>query len=197
MINSDNKEKKAALDIAKNKKRIFDQTASMHFKLSDRYHTFETIEDAVEIIASVIMCGLTFFDYEKFIGSSPDKATVVIGAISIFLFAFTLVKQRLAHSQLSEKHKLAGKLYSQAKLDITARITDWDTGEATDKYILDYINEHYDSLNELPQIPEREFNRLKHWHQSKVEMSKFLDTHQNEFWLICKIKFRFKKFREK
>ena len=142
MNNGDIIEKKTALDIARNKKRIFDQMASMHFKLSDRYHAFETAEDAVEIIVSVVLCGLTFFDYEKYMGSSPDQITIVIGIVSIFLFAFTLIKQKLAHSQLSEKHKLAGKMYSQAKLDISAKIIDWNLNETTDKYILDYISEH-------------------------------------------------------
>jgi len=54
-----------------------------------------------------------------------------------------------------------------------------------------YLDDHYSTLNDLPQIPEKHFPRLKHAHQSKVEFSKFLDNHQNDFWLICRIKFRF------
>ena len=82
-------------------------------------------------------------------------------------------------------------MYAQAKLDIATKIAEWKATEVSTEDILNYINSHYSSLNELPQIPEKHFNRLKHLHQSKVEMSKFLDTHKNDFWLICKIKFRF------
>ena len=54
--------KKAGLDVAYNKKRIFDQMASMHFRLSDEYKRLASIEDAIEIIISVALCGITFLD---------------------------------------------------------------------------------------------------------------------------------------
>ena len=85
----------------------------------------------------------------------------------------------------------------QISEEITSKIYEWSINCVSDKYILDYINEHYSSLNELPQIPEKQFNKLKHWHQSKIEMSKFLDEHKNDFWLFCKIKFWFRNFRRK
>ncbi len=190
-------ESRSALDFAYQKKRIFDQMASMHFRLSDRYRFYTRAEDTFEIISSVLLCGLTFFDYEKYTELSASASTAYVGVISILIFAFTLIKQKLSFSQLSEKHNIAGKMYSQAKLDITSKIYEWSINCVSDKYILDYINEHYSSLNELPQIPEKQFNKLKHCHQSKIEMSKFLDEHKNDFWLFCKIKFWFRNFRRK
>ena len=59
--------------------------------------------------------------------------------------------------------------------------------------ILSYIKEHYKTLNDLPQIPEKHFAKLKHAHLSKVAFSKFLDSHEKDFWIICKIKFHFNK----
>ena len=89
-------------------------------------------------------------------------------------------------------------MYSQAKLDIASRIAEWNISDASTKDILSYIDSHFSSLNELPQIPEKHFNRLKHMHQSKVEMSKFLDSHKKDFWVICRLKFRFsRKVEEK
>ena len=41
------------------------------------------------------------------------------------------------------------------------------------------------SLNELPQISEKHFNRLKHIHRSKVEMSEFLDSYKKNFELFA------------
>ncbi len=105
-----------------------------------------------------------------------------------------LVKQRLNHKQLYEKHQLAGKMYARAKLDISSKLIKWQENEAetSDTEILEYMDSHYTTLNDLPQIPERHFNRLKHNHQYKVAFSKYLDSHQDDFWLICKIKFRLK-----
>ncbi|MFB0919923.1 MAG: hypothetical protein QMB62_03435 [Oscillospiraceae bacterium] len=182
---------KTALEIANSKKRIFDQMASMHFKLSDEYKRLASIEDAVEIFVSVVLCGITFLDFQKYFDIAIEKSTLIIGYISIFLLAFTLIKQRLGHKQLCEKHQIAGKMYSHAKLNIVSKITEWNAEPVPVEEIIKYIDDHFSSLNELPQIPERHFNRLKHLHQSKVEMSKFLDSHRNDYWLICIIKFRF------
>lgn len=184
-------EKKTGLDIADNKKRIFDQMASMHFRLSDEYKFFASMEDAIEIIVSVILCGITFLDYQAYFNISVEKPMLIVGVVSIFLLAFTLIKQSVGHKQLSEKHQIAGKMYSQAKLDIASKIAEWSTLSTSDEDVLNYIDSHFSSLNELPQIPEKQFGRLKHWHQSKVEMSEFLESHRNDFWFICKIKFRF------
>ena len=184
-------DKKTGLDVAKSKKSVFDLMASMHFRLSDEYKYYSSIEDAIDIIVSVLLCGITFLDYQEYFNITIQQPTLIVGLISIFLFAFTLIKQGIGHKQLCEKHQLAGKMYSQAKLDITSKIAEWSTKEVSTKEVLDYINSHFSSLNDLPQIPEKHFNRLKHLHQTKVEMSKFLDSHRNDFWLICKIKFRF------
>lgn len=183
-----------AIEMAKTKKRVFDQTASMHFKLSDEYKIKYTVEDALEIIISITLCGVTFLDCEKYFHISEEISTLVMGFATIFLLAFTLVKQRLNHKQLYEKHRLAGKMYVQAKLDIASKLIKWqeDRTETRDTDILDYMDNHFTTLNDLPQIPERHFNRLKHSHQRKVAFSKYLDSHQNDFWLICKIKFRLK-----
>ena len=161
-------DKSAGLDIANNKKRIFDQMASMHFRLSDEYKHFACIEDAIEIIVSVALCGITFLDFQEYFNITIQKPTLIVGCISIFLLAFTLIKQSVGH-----------------------KIAEWKATEVSTEDILNYIDSHFSSLNDLPQIPEKHFNRLKHWHQVKVEMSKFLDAHKNDFWLICKIKFRF------
>lgn len=182
-----------SIEMAESKKKIFDQTASMHFKLSDEYKCKYIIEDAVEIIASIVLCGVTFLDCEKYFHISDDISTLIIGFTSIFLLAFTLIKQCLNHKQLHEKHQIAGKMYAQAKLDITSKIVEWRSGEVNDTEILEYINSHFASLNELPQIPEKHFNRLKHAHQYKVAFSKFLNSHQNDLWIVCRIKFWLKR----
>ena len=183
--------KKAGLDVAYNKKRIFDQMASMHFRLSDEYKRLASIEDAIEIIISVALCGITFLDYQEYFNITIQRPTFIVGCISIFLLAFTLIKQGVGHKELCEKHQIAGKMYSQAKLDIASKIAEWNISDTSTKDILNYIDSHFSSLNELPQIPEKHFNRLKHMHQSKVEMSKFLDSHKKDFWVICRLKFRF------
>ena len=63
--------------------------------------------------------------------------------------------------------------------------------------ILLYIQNHCQNINNLPQIPENEFAKLKHEHQHKIAFSKFLDTHKESCWYCCKIKFFFKSIQFK
>lgn len=186
-------ENEKAIEIARKKKNGFDQMASMHFLLSDKYLFRSKVEDTIEIVISVALCGVTFLDYEKFLGCKSNWPILVMGFISIFLLAFTLIKQRLDYKKLSEKHNLAGKMYSRAKLDLNAKISEWEIMETESEDILQCCNNRFLELNELPQIPEKEFIRLKHAHQSKVEFSKFLDTHKRDCLLMCKFKFWFGK----
>lgn len=69
--------KKAGLDVAYNKKRIFDQMASMHFRLSDEYKRLASIEDAIEIIISVTLCGITFLDYQEYFNITIQRPTFI------------------------------------------------------------------------------------------------------------------------
>ena len=185
-------DKKTILDLANKKKKGFDQMASIHFNLSDKYKRFSSIEDAIEIIVSVLLCGVTFLDCEKYFHIPSNISSLIIGFVSIFLLAFTLIKQNLGHKELCEKHQLAGKLYAKAKLDLSARINKWEITAVSDNEVLAYLDDHYTALNDLPQIPEKYFAYLKHAHQTKVEFSKFLDRHPNDFLWVCKLKFRFR-----
>lgn len=190
-----------SIDLAKKKKKDFDQMASLHFKLSDKYKLFSSIEDALEIVVSVFLCGITFLDCEQYFHISPSASSLAIGFVSIFLFAFTLIKQHLGHKELCEKHQLAGKMYANAKLDLSAKIKEWVIMSGADDDVLSYLEDHYTTLNDLPQIPEKYFASLKHAHQTKVEFSKFLDRHPSDFLWVCKLKFRlgiesFRKQRE-
>ena len=81
-------------------------------------------------------------------------------------------------------------MYAKAKLDLTAKIKEWDLNPVTDDTVLAYLEDHYTALNDLPQIPEKHFASLKHAHQTKVEFSKFLDRHPSDFLWVCKLKFR-------
>ena len=183
-------DKKAILDLANKKKKVFDQMASMHFKLSDKYKLFSNTEDTIEIVISVLLCGVTFLDCKQYFHIPSNTSSLIIGFVSIFLLAFTLIKQNLGHKELREKHQLAGKMYAKAKLDLAAKIKEWDLKPVSNDEILAYLDDHYAALNDLPQIPEKHFAYLKHAHQTKVEFSKFLDRHPNDFLWVCRLKFR-------
>ena len=183
----------SALDYAKQKKRIFDQMATMHFKLHDKYKNYSTIETVIEILISIILCGCTFLDLNILFPQIRIESSLIAGLTSIGLFAYTFVKQALGHDKKSEKHYNAGKLFSKAKLDLNNKIVEWESSQSSDKEIFNFISNRYEIINDQPQIPEKYFAKLKHYHQEKVEFSKFLDEHRREFYPICKIKFRMSK----
>lgn len=182
---------KDSLEYAHKKKRVYDQMTSMHFTLSDKYERMSKIEDTIEIVLSVFLCGLTFCDFGKLGWGQLKNPTLIIGLTSIILFAFTLVKQRLDHKKRSEQHYQAGKMYAHAKLEVDSKIKVWELQEVDELEVVQYFQSSFSELNELAQIPEKEFTKLKHAHQTKVEFSKFLDTHKKDYLWVCKLKFRF------
>lgn len=174
----------SAIDQAKKKKNIFDMMVSMHCKLRDKYNRWNVLFDCLEVLTSVILCGITFYSF-------PDNISFYLGIASILLFALTLIKQRLNLKKKAERHHLAGKLYLAARLDLEQQIGIWvENSEEQDK-ILIYIREKYRELSEATPIPEKMFHKLKHHHQYKVEFSKFLDKNKSSPWIICKLKFLF------
>ena len=179
------------LERAKDRRRVFDQMTSMHFLLSDKYKRLAIMEDVAEICMSVVLCALTFFDFREVIKGNTTLPVVAIGIISALLFAFTLVKQRLDRKKQSEKHSLAGKLYSRAKIELSNQISMWEASGYTEDEIITYLEKNYIALNDLVQIPEASFARLKHAHQRKVEFSRFLDDHRAEPYFVCRLKFLF------
>ena len=181
------------LERAKDRRRVFDQMTSMHFLLSDKYKRLATIEDVAEICLSVVLCALTFFDFGEVIKGKTTLPVVAIGIISALLFAFTLVKQRLDRKKQSEKHSLAGKLYSRAKIELSDQISLWESNGYDEEEIITYLEKNFLALNDLVQIPEASFAKLKHAHQRKVEFSRFLDAHRAEPYFVCQLKFLFGK----
>ena len=186
----------SAMERAEKNIRIYDKTASMHFRLADYYRKLSNLENAFEIALSVALCGVTFLDVDKYPVIKQTlgllDSTLLIGIISITLFAFTLIKQFLNHHQLFEKHNMAGKMFVQANLDLKLKKNEWMDNNTEDGMIGSYLSQLASSLNELPQIPEKKFPKLKHHHVRKVELSKFIDEHKATPWLWCRFLFLLK-----
>ncbi len=161
----------------------------MHFKLSDYYKAWNSFFDIAEIFISVCLCGVTFLDFKTYFKVDFDSQ-LILGIISIFLLAFTLTKQRLNFKEKSEQHYFAGKMYCSAKIDITNRITQWENYPNPQEAI-EYMRTQYIGLNDLVQIPENKFTRLKHHHQHKADFSKFLDKNKRIPYMICILKYCF------
>jgi len=173
--------------------RVYDQMTSMHFGLSEKYRRWSTVENAIEIILSVVLCGCTFLDIDKYealkqLFSSIDL-TLIMGISSIALFAFTLLKQNLNHHQRFEQHNLAGKILAQAKAELRLKQNEWSNEKVEDNVINAYLNQLISTVNDLPQIPEGNFAKYKHRHVRKVEFSKFIDKHKASPWLWCRTLF--------
>lgn len=118
------------IEDATKKRNVFDQTASMHFRLSDIYHGWSVICDVIEIVFAVALGSVAF--------ANIQNLSVIIGVVSSGLFAFTLIKQRLDLKEKSEQHRLAGKAYVNAKLDLNSMLLKWSNEVTADEKISEY-----------------------------------------------------------
>lgn len=177
------------LDSAEKKFRVYDMMTSMFFKLADYYHHVDLVYDVFELALSTLICGVTFLGETSVITISHKIYTLTIGFSSIGLFAFTLIKQRLDYKKLAEEYKFAGKKYAAAKSKLKKQLDIW-TDEGFNNTDINLFMENLDdTLKDLATIPENKFHKLKHYHQQKVEYSKFLDSNKSEPWYLCKFKF--------
>ncbi len=149
------------IEQAEKKKKIFDMMVSMHSKMRDSYNYWNNVFDCLEILASVLFCGVTFFDFRNVFS---DNIAMLFGIVSILFFSFTIIKQRLNFKSKAEQHRTAAIMYAKAKIDIAQQIILWEEQNTTSEVVSEYIANKYDSLSELVSIPEKRFHRLKHHH---------------------------------
>ena len=184
---------KEPLEYLGKKRDVMDMMATQHFILSDTYNFKNTMLDCCELIAAVIICGMTFFNYSNVNDQYANSIWFSMGFFSIFVFAITLVKQRLDLKTKAEKHDYAGRVFSKIKIEISDKIQEWCKVEVTSEMVLEFMSGIYKQYEDLVTIPDNKFTKLKHKHYRKIELSKYIDENKNCPWFLCKIKFMFKK----
>jgi hypothetical protein len=138
---------------------------TMHSVLRDRNRKRAVILDIGLLVASTILCALTFATETALVGLgfSSSRALVVIQVVGILTFVLSLVGLRVDWKEQSAKHDRACKVLARLKGSLRAGDT------AMDDAILSA------QLADLVAVPDHQFPALKAQHLRKVVASRMID----------------------
>jgi hypothetical protein len=153
-------------------RRIIDQSISMQAGLRDRDARVAKFLTCTVLIASVVGVAFAFASSDEsvqLIGVTA-KRTTWLGCLAVLTFAVTLVDLVVDAGGSARRRADAVSLLFNLKADYGRPLP-----SGQELATLERLRERYVStMDLLPEIPERHFNRLKAQHIRKVEISKIL-----------------------
>jgi len=153
-----------------------DMMLTMHSKLRDRLNVIALSLDGFRLCISTILCATIFLDsdYLLVLGINPGIAKILIGSISVAILIISIISLRFDWKGTAEKHNQAINYLSTLK----HKFHMMKGQENPDPMVIEKLFLEYDQkMSEIVAIPEKYFNKLKHYHNKKVALSKLISKY--------------------
>lgn len=164
--------------------RVVDQMVTAHCGLRDHYERLSLVHDVLVIVFSITVVATTFIDPLIVIGMglSQEAVRVTLGLVSIVVFATTVIELRVRWKERGGAHRLAARALGELKLSGRGidPVRSPDIAES-------WLREARRLIKDLPEIPERQFLRLKARHRRKVEVSKMIGRRPGGSLLLVRL----------
>jgi len=160
---------------------------TMHAALRDRYGRRATSFDVCLVVLSIVLSAFVFADDKvaRAIGLGVESTKVGIGIASMLLLAASVAGLLVDWKGAKERHSRAVLILSRLKLETRAVRKTVGREGANSSEVPERWRENARALDSLPEIPERDFVRLKAKHLRKVELSKLIDAHAGlPLWVL-------------
>jgi hypothetical protein len=159
--------------------RVIDMMLTMHAALRDRYGRRATSFDVFLVVLSIVLSAFAFADDKvtRVIGLDVESTKVGIGIASVLLLAASVAGMLVDWKGAKERHSRAVLILSRLKLETRAVRKIVGREGANGSEVPERWRENARALDSLPEIPERDFVRLKAKHLRKVELSKLIDAY--------------------
>ena len=170
--------------------RVIDQMLTMHARLRDRYGRRALFINLILLISAVALNTFVFAgeDVFRLLGIAPGHARIVIGFISVLLLVIALVEYKVDWGGLSKRHGDAADglscLKSKYRADYASRRK---TGAPPDEHL---GREYAITMEVLPPIPDRLFNKLKSYCLYKRLVSEEISKNPKVPVLLIRFRFR-------
>ena len=175
-------------DETKRIKRVADLMCSGHSCLRDRFARRALILDVAILSLSVWLTGLAFASEElaRSISPSAMKPQAWLGVLGVATFILSIVQLKTDWKAKADAYNRASEQFSEVKREARLALLDEQVSEEEFRKVL--------SRNDIAaaatvKIPESDFLVLKQRHQSKVEISKYLDEHPFASVLLVRLRF--------
>jgi hypothetical protein len=152
--------------------RLIDQLLTAHAKLRDRFSRRCRVLNILLLALAIILNAFVFAsdDSLQVLFGRPAEAKVWIGVVSVILLILVVVQFLVDWEGRSRSHREAVQRLGQLKASYReAHGSDEKYEQLTREYAL--------TMEMLPPIPEKSFNKLKADHKFKRLVSRELDAH--------------------
>ena len=167
--------------------RVVDQLLSMHSMLRDGYARRAFLLNTAQIGLSLPLCAFSFVDdrFIQMLGADPSISRVVVGTAALALLLLAITEFRVDWRGVAARHSDAVVRLGRLKAQYRSTWAGSSSGEEEQ-----LTGEYAATMELLPAVPERRFNRLKARHQFKVALSRQIDTNPLAFqWLLwCQLR---------
>jgi len=182
-----------------NQKKIISMMITAHSVLRDRYLNLSSLFENGLLIAAAFLNAFVFIDAQfitKITSISEQNQKLIIGIISIIVFAISIVLLQVKWKEKAENHATTANqlfdLMQECKTIVALE-------DSPDKNLLsaEFFNKYTEKSATLTKIPEKKFHALKLKHYRKVELGKLIDKYPGSRLFILKIKMFLSSFEEK
>lgn len=156
-------------------RRLVDQMSTMHSIMRDRARLQGVLLVCGTLVGSVVATAFAFAGGDqtvKLLGLEGERSTW-LGWFAVFVFSLTLIDLVLDRRGAAGRHEDAVRQLSTLKAEYRTMPTPGRAVEECDRLTALYQA----SMEALPPLPDRLFNRLKAKHLEKVEVSRWLSKH--------------------
>ena len=168
---------------------VADMLCTGHAGLSDRFARRALVLDIAVLALTGWLVALAFIEPRLNFSLTPFglDPQLWIGLLATGAFLLTIVQITMNWKGRSDAHKHAMGIYAGVKREAGYLLV---SDSEPDQDACARVLARYDiASGSTVSIPEREFLRQKRRHRSKVELSRFLDSHPSASIHLTRIKF--------
>lgn len=169
--------------------RTMDMLLTIYEKLSGRYRIFTGILDLLLLFSSITLCLTTFVDLKilQYLLITPEKKEIILSISALLTFVLSIIFLMIDWKKKVSIFSQAAETLRKLKSDCREKIKRANPEELSAGYI------GYSSvINNLPQISERDFQRLKAYHKRQAELNKMIELYPGSSIGLLRILVSFK-----
>ena len=177
-------------------KRVLNMMISMHSTLRDKYYRLSLAFKILLFTSSVILNSFVFADTEfvQEFGIAAPSIELSIGVASIIVFLVSIIMFVVQWDKKSANHEEAKKQLSHLLNEAREIIS--NSKNITEQEVKSFVQKYSQVNSMLVPIPEKKFNKLKHKHLHKVELSKYISKNPKYPYLLIRIRFFINSFKD-
>ena len=173
-----------------------DQLLSMHSSLRDRYFRRAFLLNTSLITVSIFLCVFSFVgdDLLILLGYNPMMTRFVLGLSAVMVLVISITEFRVDWKGIGSRHDEAVKLLADLKAKFRKVFvkSSGNDFESNNKLTAEYDK----TMATLLPIPEKDFARLKAYHQFKRELSQRIGLNPKAPRWFLRIQLRLEGIRE-